>query len=355
MKNLEFPIIGTKVKGLTKKFNLESPQGREEYFQAKVGDEIKHIQNYLRENTFVAYFLGKKGSGKGTYSKILAEIFGKDKIAHISVGDLIREADDWQNFTKTTKYDKLKKYYRGFVSFEKAVDAHLGRSTTSLLPTEFILALLKAHIDELRGKAIFIDGLPRNMDQVSYSLYFRDVINYREDPDFFILIDIPETVIAERITGRVVCPKCQTARNMKFMVTSKIEYDRRNKEFFLLCDNPGCSGGRMVRKEGDEKGIKPIRERLANDESLIKTVMELHGIPKILLRNHIPLDLAEKYYDDYEISPEFVFNWDSRKKKVDVSGKAWVFNDDNKVPSYSLLAPAVVVGLIKRMMEILGL
>src|SRR4030043_885868 len=315
MKNLEFLTVGTKVPGLIGKFDLNSPEGRKKYFEAKAGDEIKHLQKYFNEgNTFVSYLLGKKNSGKGTYSKLFTEIFGEEKIATVSVGDLVREMDDWESFKKTKKYEKVKGYFRGYVSFDEAVKAHLGRSTSKLLPTEFILALLKAHIDELQGKSIFIDGLPRAMDQVSYSLYFRDIINYRDDPDFFVLIDIPESVIDERMKYRVICPKCNTSRNIKLLITSKIGYDTESKVFYLVCDNPSCEGARMVRKEGDEKGLGAIRERLNKDEELIKTAFQLHGVPKILLRNHVPVKEARKYFDDYEITPEYGF---SREKSGD--------------------------------------
>ena len=52
MKNLEFPIIGTRLqapgaqvtggqaKGSYKTFDISSPSGRKKYFEAKVGDEI---------------------------------------------------------------------------------------------------------------------------------------------------------------------------------------------------------------------------------------------------------------------------------------------------------------------------
>jgi hypothetical protein len=106
MKNLEFPIIGTKVRGLNKKFNLESPAGRKRYFNAKVGDEIAHIRKYLNKNTFIASFLGKKNSGKGTYAKLITEIFGEDKIVHISIGDMVREVHKKLETTKGKKQIK---------------------------------------------------------------------------------------------------------------------------------------------------------------------------------------------------------------------------------------------------------
>src|SRR3989344_4540913 len=64
------------------------------------------------------------------------------------------------------------------------------RSNT-LLPTEFILALVERKIDQIGRKAIFIDGFPRDLDQISYSLYFRSLIGYREDPAFFTFISLP--------------------------------------------------------------------------------------------------------------------------------------------------------------------
>jgi hypothetical protein len=140
MKGLEFPVVGTKIKGLTKKFNLNSPEGRNEYFKAKAGNEIDKIKKYLEKETFVAYMIGKKNSGKGTYSQIFTEIFGSDKISLISIGDIVRNTSaDWENFVKTDKYKRLKKLYRGYISFDEAVDALLGRSQGALLPTEFVL------------------------------------------------------------------------------------------------------------------------------------------------------------------------------------------------------------------------
>ncbi len=357
MKNLEFPVFGTKVIGLDKKFDINSPSGRRVYFEAKAGDEIKHIREYLKNSTFIAYMLGKKGSGKGTYSKLFTEVFGEDKIETVSVGDLVRSIDDWDGFQKTEKYRKMKRYYRGFMSFEEAVDALRGRSTSKLLPTEFILALLKAHIDELPGKSLFIDGLPREDDQVSYSLYFRDLIAYRDDPDFFVLIDIPESVIDARIKTRVVCPLCHLSRNPRLLPTKNVGYDKKSRTFYLMCDNQECTGdGKeiLVGKEGDEKGIEPIRERLDKDEKILRSAFSLYGVPKVLLRNHVPVSDTKKYFDDYEITPEFNFVID-KNEKIKTAEKPWTVKDDNGVECNSLMAAPVVVALIKQVAQVLEL
>ena len=46
MKGLEFPIVGTKVKGVTRKFDLADTKERKAYFEAKAGDEIKQVRRY---------------------------------------------------------------------------------------------------------------------------------------------------------------------------------------------------------------------------------------------------------------------------------------------------------------------
>jgi adenylate kinase family enzyme len=211
-------------------------------------------------------------------------------------------------------------------------------------------------------KAFFIDGFPRDLDQVSYSLFFRDLINYRDDPDVFVLIDVPEAVIDERIKWRRVCPLCQTSRNLKLLPTKEIEYDKEKNKFYLLCDNAECrpagqtdKGARMVRKEGDESGIEPIRGRLKTDGELIERAFSLHGIPKILLRNSVPADKAEELVDDYELTPAYDYQWDEKQGKVITTEKPWQVLDDDGSPCYSLMPPPVVVSLIRQMVKALNL
>jgi adenylate kinase family enzyme len=359
MKNINFPIFKTKLNNQGKKINLSNPEERLEYFYLKAGKEIQKLKDYLNSgNTFIAYLLGKKNSGKGTYAKLFQEIIDPERVTHISIGDVVRKVHQ-EIIDSPDKKEELaeflKKNYRGYIPPEKVMENLLSRDTKTLLPTEFILFLLKREIDQMERKALFIDGFPRDLDQVSYSLFFRDLINYREDPDVFILIDVPEAVIDERIKYRCVCPKCHTPRNLKLFPTQKIGYDANKKKFYLVCENPKCSGARMVSKEGDELGIETIKGRLALDKKLIKQAFSLYGVPKILLKNSVPVKQAKNYVDDYEITPEYVYQWDENEKKVRIVEKSWEILDDDGVPSYSLLAPPVAVALIKQMVEALKL
>jgi len=354
---MNFPIFKTKVKGVNQKFDLNSPRGRKAYFEAKAGEEIKKLRAYFKSgNTFIAYWLGKKSAGKGTYSKLFAEIVGTNNVEHFSIGDMIRELDKDMRDKKRKKelIEFLENNYRGWHSIKDLISLLETRSTAApLLPTELILLLTKREIAKRKKKTIFIDGFPRDLDQINFTLFFRDLIGYRDDSDLFILIDVPEQVIDERIKNRRVCPLCQTSRSYNLLPTSKIEYDVKKKEFYLVCDNPQCPGKRMVEKEGDRAGIKPIRSRLKKDEQLIQQAFSLHGISKVYLRNSVPKDLASEYVDDYEITPEYVYQW--KDNKVQVKENPWVVKDDQGKPSYSLLAAPVVVSLIKQVVKVLNL
>lgn len=353
-KNFPWELSKTKIKGLNKKFNLTNVVERQKYFKAKAGKEIEKLKEYFDQNTFIAYWLGKKNSGKGTYAKLMVEIFGSDKISHISVGDVVRDVHTEIADPKKRKklIDYLKQNYRGYLSVDEMLKSLLNRGIKSLLPTEFILALVKREIDKMPQKTIFIDGFPRGMDQVSYSLYFRDLINHRNDPDVFIIIDIPEEIIDQRMKYRVICPKCYTSRSTRFLPTQNVGYDKIKKEFYLMCDNPECDEARMVVKEGDNLGIESIRERLSLDGELIKRVAVLHGIPKVLLRNAIPVKRIKDLVDDYEITPEYCYRL-GKDGEVKISEKSWVIKNDEGEKAYSLLAPPVVVSLIKQLKKIL--
>ncbi|TSC53133.1 MAG: Uncharacterized protein LiPW39_430 [Parcubacteria group bacterium LiPW_39] len=350
----DFPLFKTKIKGVTKKFNLSDPRERAEYFEAKAGTEIAKLKKYLLKNTFIVYLLGKKNSGKGTYSKLMKEVFGEDKFSHISVGDIVRGVHaGMENEAKRKELtDYLSKNYRGYISIDDAINALLNRDTKTLLPTEFILALVKMEIAKMPKKSLFIDGFPRQLDQFSYSLYFRDLIDFREDRDIFVALSVPKSVIDARMRTRVICPVCHTPRNLKLFATQKVGYNKKTKEFYLICDNPECGGAKMVGKEGDDLGIESIRERLELDDKLIEKAFSLHGIPKILLRNSVPIDVAKDYVDEYEITPEY-----SYKLQPDGSVKTletpWIVKDDEGRDAYSLLAAPVALALIKQLANIL--
>lgn len=356
MKQMVFPLNGTKVKGVSQPFDLTDPVERVKYFEAKAGEEIKKLKMYMDKNTFVGFLLGKKQAGKGTYSKMFEEIVGAKRFQLISVGDLVREAN-LELVDKNKKKELLmdfEKKYRGVMPAKEALDWLVNRTVSKLGPTDLILFLVERAIKRVGRKSVFIDGFPRDADQVALSLYLRHVINYRDDPDFMVIISIPEAVINERIKYRRICPKCQTSRNLKLLVTSDVRYDPAKRDYYLWCDNPECERGRMAAKESDDLGIEPIRDRLNLDQKVMETAYGLHGVEKVMLRNAIPAEFADRQFDKYELTPEFYFELD-KGGKVLVKTRPWVIKDDEGVESYSLMPAPVVLSMVKQLVGVLGL
>lgn len=357
MDKIDFPIFKTKTDGVNRKFNLNDPAERKAYFEAKAGNEIEKVKKYLTDKTFVAFLMGKKNSGKGTYTKLFMEALGVKNITHLSIGDLIRDvhAALSSEEKKVELVEFLKNNYRGFHTIEETIDLIEGRNQSALISTELTVALIKYEISKRPKQAIFIDGFPRGLDQINYSLFLKDLLGYRDDPDFFIFINLPETIIDERIKFRVICPICKTPRSLKLLATSEVGYDKEKNEFYLMCDNPSCNKARMVKKEGDELGIEPIRARLETDDQIFRQLLKLEGMPKVYLRNSLPTDKAAEFVDDYELTPEYGYELDKETGKVKINEKPWTVKDDNGVVSYSLLPAAVVIAMIKQIAKVLDL
>ena len=356
MRNIDFQVFNTKIPGVDGKFNLNDLEGRKDYFFTKAGSEIQKLKKYLEKNTFMAFLMGKKNSGKGTYSKLFMEAVGKDKVGHISVGDVVRdvhkavETGDGKN----ELFDFLKKHYRGFHTLEEVENIILGRDTKSLVSSELIVALLEYEISKRPRQAVFIDGFPRALDQIGYSLMLKQVLGYREDPDFLVFISVPETVIDARIKTRVICPICKVPRSLKLAPTAFVGQDEATGEFYLMCDDPSCNKAKMVTKEGDELGIEPIRDRLELDDKIFRQLLTLKGLPQVKLRNSIPANQAWDYVEKYEVTPMYDYK-KGEDGKIEVIEEPWLLADDDGVESVSLLPAAVTLGFIKQTAEVLEL
>lgn len=332
-----------------KSYDLNTVKGRHEYFRAKAGKLIDKIAEFLENHTFIAYWLAPKNAGKSTYIGLLRELFGQSVFNYISVGDIVREFQ--QNYkTKKQEYDSyFSRYYRGYLKLDEAIEALLYPDISSLKPTELILTLVKKKIDGLPRKTLFIDGFPRTEDQVSYSLYFRELINYRDDPDVFVLIYLPLSVIDERIKYRRVCPKCGKSFSTVLLPSEHVEYDENTKEFIFKCDNPACNKEPLIRKQGDDKGIETILPRIKKDLYLMQLAENLYGVPKIRMYNAVEVKDAKKVVQDYEITLRYTFEY--KDGKIKKQTKPWTVEDNGK-EYYSLLAAPVLLQFIKQLAEI---
>ncbi len=127
---------------------------------------------------------GAPGVGKGTQAKILAS---KLNIAHISTGDILREAI--KNETELGKKAK------------SIVESG------GLVPDEIVAGMLKDALKEERCKNGFIlDGYPRTVNQARIlDGIFSEL---KKDKIDLIKLDADDNVMINRITNRMVCSSC---------------------------------------------------------------------------------------------------------------------------------------------------
>lgn len=315
---MQFPVLVTKVAGLNKTFDLSTPETRREYFEAKAGQEIKKLRRYLAKNSVLINMIGKKNSGKGTYTKMFLEAMGITA-SQLAVGDLVR--------------------------------AHqVERSMGKLLSTEKIVELLSLEAQKGLLPTVFVDGLPRNLEQIEHAVHLRKQLQLGKGKDIFVLIDIPEAVMDIRMKTRVICPNCKTPRSPKLLLTKYVNHDPKSGEIYLECDNELCKRARMVPKEGDQLGIDPIRSRLKSDGEVIESVAQKKDLRVILLSASVPVEMAH-LVDSYEIHQQYSHLWDAKAGKVVTTSENWVFKDDLKRDSFTLFPPAVTVYLIKEIVK----
>ena len=127
---------------------------------------------------------GAPGVGKGTQAKILAS---KLNIAHISTGDILREA--------------IKK------ETETGMKAKAIVESGGLVPDEVMGGIIKDALKEDRCKNGYIlDGFPRTVEQAK--LLSSILHELKVEKLILIKLDAQDEVIISRLSNRLVCSKC---------------------------------------------------------------------------------------------------------------------------------------------------
>ncbi|SQB36019.1 adenylate kinase [Clostridium cochlearium] len=167
--------------------------------------------------------LGPPGAGKGTQAKLISE---KYSIPHISTGDIFRK-----NISNKTPLGMETKSY-----MDKG----------QLVPDELTIEIVKDRLSEEDCKNGFLlDGFPRTVKQAEALDEF--LTNKNSKTDAALLIDVPQGLILERMTGRRVCGECGASYHIKFV--------KPNTEG--VCD---ICGGELVQRKDDTK--ETVLERL---------------------------------------------------------------------------------------------
>ncbi len=171
----------------------------------------------------VVILLGPPGAGKGTQAARLAERLG---LAHVASGDLFREAVA----ARTPLGQKAQGYMeRG-----------------ELVPDEIVVAMVLERLTrpDCRRGAI-LDGFPRTVAQAE--ALERDLSAQGKKVDAVLLVNVPDEVVLERLTGRRICRNCQAPYHLTFHPPAQEG----------ICDR--C-GGVLYQRDDDRE--ETVRHRL---------------------------------------------------------------------------------------------
>ena len=190
--------------------------------------------------------LGPPGAGKGTQAKVLAQELG---VAHISTGDILR-----QNVKEASLLGREAKDY---------MDRGL------LVPDGLMSKMLQDRFDQSDVRQGFIlDGYPRNIAQAKT---LEGIFKLKGiDIDLVVYLDSSDSVIIQRLSGRLVCSKCSENYHITNMPPLKQGF----------CDK--CGGSLYQRTDDKVETIKKRLEVYKNEVSdLIKYYSEENKLHRL--------------------------------------------------------------------------
>lgn len=186
--------------------------------------------------------LGAPGSGKGSQCKWITRDYD---VPHISTGDILRK-----NIADGTELGKEAKAY-----MDKG----------ELVPSELVIALLKARLDEedCKTKGFLLDGFPRTVEQAeSLDEYLKE---NGISLDRVVNIEVPDEEIMARALNRRTCsnPECKEIYNLRDNAP-KVEN---------ICDK--CGSSLFIRDDDNEATVsKRLEVYHTQTEPLIKYYSE---------------------------------------------------------------------------------
>ena len=137
--------------------------------------------------------LGPPGAGKGTQADHIVRKFG---IPHISTGDMLREA--------------IKNNQPVGLEARKYIEKG------ELVPDAVIIRLVRERLsrpDAARG--FLLDGFPRTLPQAQALTAALKEMGTKLDAAIYI--NVPDSVVVERLSGRRTCKVCGAGFHVKYM------------------------------------------------------------------------------------------------------------------------------------------
>lgn len=158
--------------------------------------------------------MGLPGAGKGTQAE---KIVGKYNIPHISTGDMFREA--------------IKE------GTELGLQAKTFMDKGELVPDDVTIGIVRERLSKEDCKNGFLlDGFPRTVAQAeALNSMLSDL---GKKIDYVINIDVDQSILMERLTGRRICKNCGATYHLVFNPPAKEGVcDRCGGELYQRADD----------------------------------------------------------------------------------------------------------------------
>lgn len=203
--------------------------------------------------------LGLPGAGKGTVSE---RIVDKYKLAHISTGDMFREA--MANETPV------------------GLEAKSYIDKGNLVPDDVTAKLVEERLAKPdTNNGFILDGFPRTTAQAEM---LEDITKRLNKPlTNVIALDVEESVLVDRLSARFMCKACGATYN-KFSKKPKVEG---------TCDR--CGGHEFYQREDDKPEV--VRNRLQVNEKMnapLRDFYQQKGLLSVVNGEQSP----EKVFED---------------------------------------------------------
>ncbi|TCN19332.1 adenylate kinase [Mesobacillus foraminis] len=158
--------------------------------------------------------MGLPGAGKGTQAE---KIVAKYNIPHISTGDMFRAA--------------MKE------GTELGLKAKSFMDQGALVPDEVTIGIVRERLSKPDcEKGFLLDGFPRTVAQADALEHMLADLNKKID--FVINIDVDQSILMDRLTGRRICKSCGSTYHLVFNPPAKEGVcDRCGGELYQRADD----------------------------------------------------------------------------------------------------------------------
>ena len=194
----------------------------------------------------VLILLGAPGAGKGSQARELAKYF---VITQVSTGDILRQhmADNTELGARITK----------------------TMNSGDLVADDIIIDIVRERLKQGDCKDGYIlDGFPRTLAQARA---LREIFIELATSIFMVIsIEVPDEVIVERMSGRLVCPDCSAMFHKNYYPPKKEG----------VCDN--CGSHKLSVRDDDK--AHTVLKRLETYHALTEPIIDFYDTEGLLIR-----------------------------------------------------------------------